>query len=436
MKTVFHGQVTRQGYAIVIMKSLNLLLILSLNVLLARTLGAKQLGIYAFTISVVTILSIPAMAGLPILLTREVAKIRLTENWKLLKGMLIRAFQFSFVLSILLGVGVALSVWIITQSNQKIMQASVLLIALPLIPIKALSELRIGVLSGFKKIIEARIPEMLILPFCLMGLIVVIAVSGPVTARDAVLAHMLAAMIAFVVGAYFMYRVLRVLPWSKTKPTYEHRSWLNSMVPLTLLAGMQIINGQTDIVVLGMLATKEEVGLYRIAMQGATLVLLGLYAVGTVTGPYIAQFYTMGDQKRLQELTTIGSRVSVAWAIFATVVLAGFGDTLLVVLFGEEFGGSYQVLVILSIGYLFSVCFGFVIVLLTMTGHEEKAMRAVAMAAVINVILNVVFIPPFGMIGAASATVTSFLIGNILLFRIVRQKLGIDTLVFYRQAQG
>jgi len=110
-QTLLHGPMVRRGYATLIIKLLNLFLVLLLNVLLARMLGAEELGIYAFAVSVVTILSIPAMAGLPALLVREVAKNQLMENWMLLKGVLARAFQFSFVLSTLIGIGVALSVW-------------------------------------------------------------------------------------------------------------------------------------------------------------------------------------------------------------------------------------------------------------------------------------------------------------------------------------
>jgi len=434
-QTLLHGPMVRRGYATLIIKLLNLFLVLLLNVLLARMLGAEELGIYAFAVSVVTILSIPAMAGLPALLVREVAKNQLMENWMLLKGVLARAFQFSFVLSTLIGIGVALSVWGVAESSQQNMQADVLLIALFLIPIIALSELRSGALRGFKKIIEAQIPEMLIRPFGFMCLIVIIATFGPVSAQDVVFAHVMAAATAFVVGSFFLFRTLPG-QLSNIRPAFEQRRWFRSMLPLTILTGMEVVNGQADILILGILATSEEVGLYRIAMQGAALVPLGLFSVNMVLGPYIAQSYAAGNQEKLQKFATISCRVSVAIAVLVTVVLVGFGDTLLVVLFGEEFGGGYWALVILATGYLLWVCFGSVILLLTMTGHDKEAMKGALIGAVGNIILNIVLIPPFGMIGAAFATITSLLIWNTLLLRAVRKKLRIDSSIFYRGGRG
>src|SRR5690554_7004830 len=45
------------------------------------------------------------------------------------------------------------------------------------------------------------------------------------------------------------------------------RSWFKSIIPLSLLEGVLIINSQTDILMLGMLGNETEVGLYRIAFQ-------------------------------------------------------------------------------------------------------------------------------------------------------------------------
>jgi O-antigen/teichoic acid export membrane protein len=45
--------------------------------------------------------------------------------------------------------------------------------------------------------------------------------------------------------------------------------------------------------------------------------------------------------------------------------------------------------------------------LLNMTGHEAVGARAIAAGAVVNLILNLILVPQFGMMGAASATLVA-----------------------------
>ena len=65
-----------------------------------------------------------------------------------------------------------------------------------------------------------------------------------------------------------------------------------------------------------------------------------------------------------------------------------------------------------------------------MTGNEKKSASAIALGAGINVALNALLIPRYGVEGAAIATSTSIVIRNILLSIQVRQKLNISPTIF------
>jgi len=64
-----------------------------------------------------------------------------------------------------------------------------------------------------------------------------------------------------------------------------------------------------------------------------------------------------------------------------------------------------------------------------MTGHERQTAYGMSVAAVVNIFLNILLIPRFGMFGAAIATACSIVIWNILLWHAVRKHLGINSLV-------
>jgi O-antigen/teichoic acid export membrane protein len=68
--------------------------------------------------------------------------------------------------------------------------------------------------------------------------------------------------------------------------------------------------------------------------------------------------------------------------------------------------------------------------LLNMTGHHRDTIRVYACAAVANIVLNLLLIPAFGIIGAAAGTYAAMLGGNLVLYRLVKKRLGIDASVF------
>ena len=57
------------------------------GLILARYLGPEEYGLYTYILSIIAIVTIPVIAGLPQLLIREVAHIEVEENWADLKGL-------------------------------------------------------------------------------------------------------------------------------------------------------------------------------------------------------------------------------------------------------------------------------------------------------------------------------------------------------------
>jgi O-antigen/teichoic acid export membrane protein len=188
---------------------------------------------------------------------------------------------------------------------------------------------------------------------------------------------------------------------------------------------MQIINNQTDIVMLGFFTTAEEVGVYRIAAHGAQLVAFTLGAINMVISPHIARLYKAGNREQLQHMLTWSARLILASALPVALAFTLFGDLILGFMFGAEFTGGYWTLVILCGGQLVNAAMGSVAFILNMTGHERDSALGIGVAAGVNVLLNLALIPPFGIEGAAAATATSLTIWNIILARRVFQRTGL-----------
>ena len=100
-----------------------------------------------------------------------------------------------------------------------------------------------------------------------------------------------------------------------------------------------------------------------------------------------------------------------------------FGRDILVFVFGAAYAGGATALAILAFGQFLAVAAGTGSVLLNMSGHEKDVLRVFAISAVTNLAANILFVPSFGMVGAACATACCQLLTNGLLTHFVWRRL-------------
>ena len=72
----------------------NTALVLTSGILLARILGAKGFGIYAYSMALIQLISMPIVMGFPHLIVRNVAAYHAGKDFSRLRGLLTRANQF------------------------------------------------------------------------------------------------------------------------------------------------------------------------------------------------------------------------------------------------------------------------------------------------------------------------------------------------------
>jgi len=127
----------------------------------------------------------------------------------------------------------------------------------------------------------------------------------------------------------------------------------------------------------------------------------------------------------LQQIFVLSSWALIAYSIpvFAGIVLGG---EYLLAIFGEAYIEGYEVLVVLSVGQLFNALAGPVGLVMTMTGHQLKSTYILSLAAVINIVLNVLLIPILGLVGAAYATAIVTVAWNLAMLMYVSSQLNLN----------
>ena len=391
-------------------------------VVLARLLGVDGFGIYVFCISIVNLLTIPAMLGGQQLLVREVAAYNVRDELHFLFGLLRRMRQATTAASILLSLCAAGVGWWIYQESPLRWP---FLIAMSLIPLITAMNLQGAVLWGLRHVLLGQANRVLLPALCLVLISCIFWFKRSALTPTIVLAAYATSAGLLVIATHVVMQL--VFPKSTTpiKPAYENSRWMHSMLPFMFSDAMQMLNNETSVVLLGAMQGTEAVGLFRVGQQGAGLVTFGLLAVNMAIAPIVAELFAKGETQRLQNMISRSIIAIMAFAIPVALCLILGGRWLLPLVFGRQYTPAYIPMVILCLGQLVNACAGSVGLILNMVGLEHLVARGVAIAALNNVALNAVLIPFWGPTGAAIASSTSLAIWNVLLALWLYKRTGL-----------
>ncbi|MEX0382546.1 flippase [Spiribacter sp. 1M153] len=424
----FKARLIRAGLGSAGIQAANRVLALALGIVLARTLGAEGYGVYAYAFAVMSLLMVAAEAGVPTLLMREVAASESRADWGLLRGVLRRAGQFVALASTTISLLGLLVVWWLADSlTAPVLYTTTLMLIV--LPLSAGAKTVAHAMRGLHRVVIGQAIDRLLRPLLVLALVGSAFLFWPEWRQPevAMAAQLLAAMVVLIVGWLILQR-LTPAPAIIAEPVYKSRDWLRSALPFTLIGGAGIINNYTDIIMLGWFTASEDVGIYRVAVQGATLVAFSLQVANAVVGPQFARLYAQGDMAKLQHLVTRSSQVIFLASMPAALAFIFAGDVVVSWVFGPEYSTAYLPLAALSIGQLLNVSFGLVGSLLQMTGNQGVTARILWQTAVLNIILNTIMIPLLGMLGAALSSATCLFAWHFLLYREAKKCIHIVSL--------
>ena len=411
-----------------VLKVVNTGLGLAMAVFLARALGVRGYGIYAYAISWITLLGVFARLGLDQTIGRYVATYHQEGDWASIHGLLRFSFAAvagSAIACLLVASGVA---WFAYRDVAEMRNA--LWLTFLLLPISALMVPCGATLVGLQKVVSAQIPSLLVQP---AGFILLVGGAwlffpGILSPSGVIALYLLVTVLSLALAAWMLRRAMAScggIPMAVVKPVYEVRAWLKSALPLMLMGGMFLANMNTDILMLGAMVGPEAAAVYKAATRGAELILFTLVVVNTPLAPLVARLYAADDRERLQRGVTKAARLTFLLGVGAAALLIIFGRWFLSI-FGPAFVVGHIALDLLCMGQLAALISGPSSIILMMTGHEREIAISAVVTAVLNVALNALLIPLWGIEGAATATAISTAIWACLLIGLVWTFLRID----------
>lgn len=415
-------EVLVNSFKTVLVKIAGMIALLLVSIFLGRTLGSEGLGIVNFANKIGMILLILTMFGFQNVIIKFIAIAKDKLDKKAIAATLKTSLFFNGFLSILIACFGAIILTIILEywPGYQDLYIPLLIVFVMLIP-QTISRVYGSALNGYGKIWQANlVNQTLSILFVGLGLLLYWGFNISFTIVSVLLLYAISRMALCLVVVLLWRQTFK----SKIKGKLNLKPMLKMAKPMLLVTGSGVIASNIDALMLGVLGTFKDVGIYSVAAKLALLTSFLLQISNAAISPKLASLF---NDSKINKMRLMVRRVTKGLTFVALLFVVFFvliGQWLLG-LWGAEFQEAYWVLVTLSIGQFFNLATGCSGILLVMCGYEKIRGYIALVSLLLNIILNVIFITKFGALGAAFATAITVTLSNFARVIVAKRKTGI-----------
>ena len=398
----------------------------------ARAFSQENVGLFYLSISVIGLIGFWRNLGLPAALQRYVPYFESKKQG----GKAISLLKISLAANALLGVLLFALIFLLADPIGAIYQSPGLADGLRLLAAYVLFEnlfnVSISFLQGRGDIKSNQFLNNMQNIIKLVLTVALFTVFGA-TLFTLSAAFILAYAAVFLMSIPMLLRSVPTLPSSGEKMSASEvlREVLPFGITLTIVQTFWILISSTDRALLGYFGNSansiETVAIYSIASQLALTIMVFPSAVGNIFLPVISRLAGKDDHATMRKVMQTSQR----WILFVTIPIAlatmAFAGEMLSVFYGSAYRPGANAMSIFILGLLFSVlAYPMSLALAGMRLVKLELYVAIA-CAIVNVALNILLIPYFGMEGASAASAAAFLISALMFERYGRQYLDYRT---------
>ena len=380
------------------------------TIFLARVLGVSDFGQLSVAISYFAIISAVSDFGFNRYIVREVARDKLKSSELLCNVVMLRLTLTSVVFGIF-----SLGLYLMDPDKMRVSLS--LLATLAILP-QGVALTFDGIFIGIRKLKFSAISVVLAnLAATLAGLYLVINGLGATGAVNAIIFG----QIIYVLILYFFLHRLRIFSLSKVTFSILKKALVGSL-PYGLLGILGLLYFRIDSVLLSYMKGSFETGLYGVSYRF-------LEAIIFIPGAFASALFPI--LTKLHDKNTNQMR-KIYFDSLKLMITVGFGFSLVFIfilpfifkLFLPDYLQSVDAIKILalSIPFIFAATPGVQVLLST-----EKYLKVVIWLSVftvaLNIVLNLIFIPSYGIFAAAWITVLSDIVSFVIFFSFIRMKI-------------
>ncbi|MAG50422.1 hypothetical protein CL621_02140 [archaeon] len=388
--------------------------------ILGRVLGPAKFGIYGIIISLVTVVNMVVARGFCRAVTKFISE--KSEKAEIIKRNIL---NFQVVMSLVVfALFFIFAKWIALLFNDisltpYIRIASFAFISFPLYSIF------VAYISGLKKFKQQAILHGIysILKFVLIIGLVLIWHS----ILWGIIGFVLSSTIMFIL-CFFIYGL------GKKEKYITIERTLKFAVPITILGLFTLLLPETSLYLIKSLSesgiSNTLAGYYTAISTIAKTPLYFIFPLSIVLFPLISESTAFKNTKRVRTYIKSGLRYSLMILVPLTLLISATSKEIIKLLYSETFIENISVaptLSILIIGLGFFALFNLFITIISGSGKPKISMFIGGIILILNIILNFIFIPQKGLVGAALATSISVFIGFVISSVYIIKKFNVFT---------
>jgi O-antigen/teichoic acid export membrane protein len=235
--------------------------------------------------------------------------------------------------------------------------------------------------------------------------------------------YMLYSAITFItiVMAFVLYRFLKKRGVDIGVEGRYQGAILRYSYPMFLTSSVMFLMGYVDSFMISYYLDEYQVGIYSVCLNLSMVITFIPIAIGGFISPKISQAYSKGDTLKVKEIFANSMKLITVVTIPIFAMLYSFPELFLGI-FGDEFKVAVTTLFIVNLGFLSEAMTGPVGFILNMTDNQHIFMRILIVALIINIVLNALLIPIYGINGAAIAILSSMLFWTISSFVVLKKR--------------
>ena len=375
----------------------------------ARVLGTAGYGVFSYAITLAGFLTLFMDPGINWTLVRETAKADEARRRTL--------FSTTFALkSVLIVAGVAIIIYLAPLFSTLPGAKAVLPIVALVLAFDTLRDFFTSVMRAKEQMEwDAAIYVLTNFGILIFGFIFL---SMAATARSFAWAYVAGDVLGIAFAAFLIRRYFKDLVGSFSAALIG--PILRTAWPFALTGALGALLTNADLLILSWMRSASEVGIYSAAIRIVQL----LYLV-----PTVLQFSTMPVLARLakkepERFRTVLERITKV--ILMAAIPFGIGGAILAgpimqLMFGSAYASGGPTLSLLLIGLIFDFPAVLIAGAIFAYDHQKSLIVTTAIAGITNVTLDLILIPPFGMLGSAVGTLITQIISNWYLWHVMKK---------------
>lgn len=370
---------------------------MALTILMARALNVNSFGVYALAITVMGLFKVIADFGTTFFTTHEMAKNREQATSLFIHGLILKL--------IISCVGLGILVVLTKIFYEPKVQVAILVGGIAAI-IRLIIEFQSSFFAGLEKMKFVSVIMVMYMSLVVLVTLIMLAIGIRVPST-LVMGYLIGGLIALPFSTVIFFKHIRLGEISIQ--LYELKRLFVLAIPFGLYFLSDIIYFHTDVLMLSVMKGEHSVGLYQSAMKLNQLLEAAPLLLASALFPTISRTFIDSKEKVKGML---GKSLEFILILGIPLAVGGFilAKPLMLTIFSNKYAEAILILKILMIMVPFRFA-GFIFgMVLTASGNQSKRMLVVAATAVINVILNALWIPRWGVDGAAAASVVSAIV--------------------------